>query len=85
MLYHVAQYLTGIFVVIAELRTTVIVRERNNSVDPFTVCFFTKLLGQLIDNSVYATDCRDNPYLVTYTHLAVFTTIPFESKAFIGL
>ena len=75
---HVAQYLTGILMVVTQLRASVVMRERYNGVNPLAICFLAKLFGQLVCYSVHATHRRDNPYLITYAGFSVGTQISFE-------
>ena len=82
MKHHVTKNLFRILMVVTKLRATVVVWESDNGIHSLTFGFATQSLGQLSDDTVYATYSRDNPYLVSYTYITVFATVTFESKIF---
>lgn len=78
--HHIAEDFAGVFVVIAQLRTTVVVRITHDSVNACAVSLFFQLFNELVYGTVYTTYTRNNPDLVTHTHFAVFTTVTFEGQ-----
>ena len=81
--HHVAQYFLGVFVVIAQLRTAVVVRECHDCIHAFAVCLAAQAFCQLVDNTVYATHRGDNPYFVAYSHIAVFAAVSFKCQVLV--
>ena len=69
--------------VITQLRATIVVRECYDSIYAFAFCFFTQAFSQLINDTIHTTHRRDNPHLITDTHLTIRTTIAFECSLFI--
>ena len=84
MMYHVAQHFLGIFVVFAQLRATIIMRESHDSIYAFALGFGTQAFGNLINDTIHTTHGRDDPNFVTDTYVAILAHITFESQTLIG-
>ena len=72
-----------IFVVVAELRTAVVVREGHDGVHVLAVSLAPQSLGQLAHNAVDASHGRDYPYLVANPDVAVLALITLESQTLV--
>ena len=81
---HVAKHFLGVFVVLAELGATIVVREVEDAIDRTQVAGKggTGLLDNLLDDAVDATDGWDDPHLVADTDLTVSTFEALEGILF---
>ena len=84
MKHHVTQDLLGIFVVITQLGTSIIVCIRHDSVHSLTTRFLTELLGKLVGNAVHTAYSRDNPDFIADTHITVFAAVSLEGTVLMG-
>ena len=84
MKHHIAKYLLGILVVVAQLRATVVVGIRDDGIHTLAASLLTQALGQLVGNAIDTTYSGDNPHLVAHTHIAILATIAFEGQSFVG-
>ena len=81
MMDHVAQNLLRVLVVVSQLRTTVVMLEREDIV---RACFLTQTLRATLDDTVDATDRRDDPHLIADADLTVFAAVAHKGPFLIG-
>ncbi len=88
MEHHVAEYLLGVFVVVAELRAAIVVGKSEDAVDTLGSGLSVDAVHYLLDDAVDASHCGDDPELVADAYLPVGTHIAakcrflaFESRA----
>ena len=85
MMYHVAQDLLGVLVVLAQLRAAKVMGEVEDAVDAFnlvTTKGCTSLFDDLLDDAVDTTYGRDDPDFVADAYLAIRTHIALEGELF---
>ena len=80
---NVAKHLTGVLVVFRELRATIVVMPRPNSIDIFLASLLTKLCCQTLGNAIDAADSGNNPNLVTYADITILTNIALKGSLFV--
>ena len=78
MEHDVAQHLTGVLVIAAQLRAAVVVVPGVDGVDVLAACLFAQLLGQAFGNAVDAAHGGHNPYLIAHAHVAVLAAITLK-------
>ena len=82
--HHVAQYLSGILVVVAQLRAAIVVRIGHDGIHTFTAGLGTQGFGQLAGNSVHTAYGRYNPDFVAYAGVAIPASVTFEGQLAVG-
>ena len=78
MMHHIAKNLPGILMVLTQLRTTIVMRKSRNGIHSLTISFYTKLSGQVIYNTIHATNRWNNPNFITDPYFSILPAIAFE-------
>ena len=76
MQHHVAEDFLCILVVVAQLGAAVVMGISHDGIHALSARFAAQAFGKLVDDSVHAAHCRNNPYLVAHTYVAVLTFVP---------
>ena len=82
--YHVAQDFLRIFVIVAQLGATIVVRVGDDGIHALASSLLAQTFGQLVGNAVDTTYSGDNPHFVTYSHVTILATVALECKPFVG-
>ena len=80
MQHHVAEDFLCILVVVAQLGAAVIMGISHDGIHALSARFAAQAFGKLVDDSVHAAHCRNNPYLVAHTYVAVLTFVPSKGQ-----
>ncbi len=67
-------------VVVAQLGTAVVMGISHDGIHALSARFAAQAFGKLVDDSVHAAHCRNNPYLVAHTLVAVLTLYPLKVR-----
>ena len=78
---HISQNISGVFMVSAELRTSVIMRECYHLLNRRILReFLLELLLNVLSHSVHTSDCRNDPKFVTHACTTVLSLISHEER-----
>ena len=83
MEYDITQHLTGILMVTAELRTTVVVMPGMYGVDAFQLRLLLQLGSEALGDAVDTSYCGNNPYLIADTNLTILTYISIKGTVYL--
>ena len=80
----VTQNLSCVLMIPAQLRATVVMMPCIHSVDVLLSSFLAQLVSESLCNTIYASHCRHNPYLVAHTYITVFPYVSLKGAVFLG-
>ena len=81
MMHHVGKDLSGVFMVTAQLRASVVMRKCNDLLHSrIGIQFLFELLHDVLSHSVHATYSRDDPEFIADSGTAVCPAVTFEGR-----
>ena len=58
-------------------------RKCHDCIYAFAFCLAAQSFCQLVDDTIYAAHCGDNPYFIAHSHVTVFAAVSFECQVFV--
>src|SRR5574344_435366 len=80
MVDYIGQRFLGVYMVVAKLRTTIVVLENFYTVDICRIILRLKPIGNLLSLTIYTSNGWNNPQFVADSGIAIGTFVPFECQ-----
>ena len=80
MVDNICQCFLGVYMVVAKLRTAIVVLENLDPIDIGRIVLKLKPIGNLLSLTIYTSNGWNNPQFVADSGIAIGTFVPFECQ-----